>query len=453
MIGHLRKTVKRTRVFILDEIPSLNKGEEAILLGIAHTFRLVGDCSISILSFYPEIDTPRYAKFGIKVISSHGLFPITVLRRGNLIIRLAASLFVAIKILIFVLVSKVAGKFSLRLFKSSVWSELYSADIIVMCHDGVGLLNLGLLPFMPLYMIPAMKSLGKIVVISGNSQAIPHSSRIKPVFKPIVRRLVWVIKAIAKKVDLITVRESFSYMSIRELLGDKAPVYFTADRAFMATADRNRVLRKERARNVLEYERLYEVTRRPLIGVILTNAIGRRVGKENIFRLIAQMLDKIIEELGVTILLIPHGYEPYLNDVEVILGLYSSIKNKDYVRIITREYEFDELHDVIRRLDVLLSSRLHATISAFLGCTPFIFITHSEDIRRYVLDVTNQTSWICLLDKEGVHGLYSKVVALWFKREKVREEIKRTLPEVLRRASLDVKMIKAILMRKSLQNS
>jgi len=51
---------KKYRIFIADYIPSLNKGETAILKGMLESYGCLGEIDVAILSRYPEVDIPRY---------------------------------------------------------------------------------------------------------------------------------------------------------------------------------------------------------------------------------------------------------------------------------------------------------------------------------------------------------------------------------------------------------
>jgi len=50
------------RILIAEGVPSLNKGELAILVGMLKTFEALGKVEVSIFSHYPSADKERYPK-------------------------------------------------------------------------------------------------------------------------------------------------------------------------------------------------------------------------------------------------------------------------------------------------------------------------------------------------------------------------------------------------------
>ena len=64
MAGVHSEEIKKIKIFIAENVPSLNKGEMSILEGMLESFKILGKVEVTMLSDMPQIDQPRY---GIKV--------------------------------------------------------------------------------------------------------------------------------------------------------------------------------------------------------------------------------------------------------------------------------------------------------------------------------------------------------------------------------------------------
>jgi len=121
------------KVFIAEEIPSLNKGEAAILKGMLISFKNIKNKNIkvSMLSFNPKIDSIRYQD--VKVIP----FPIkNLIKESKLFISLKGLLFI-FEYTFFCLYYYFSRGKKFFLYKNLIWDEYINSDIIIFGHDGL----------------------------------------------------------------------------------------------------------------------------------------------------------------------------------------------------------------------------------------------------------------------------------------------------------------------------
>lgn len=68
------------KIFIAENVPSLNKGEMTILEGMLESFKTLGKVEVTMLSDLPQIDQPRYGT-KVKIIDAKK----TLLLSGKLV--------------------------------------------------------------------------------------------------------------------------------------------------------------------------------------------------------------------------------------------------------------------------------------------------------------------------------------------------------------------------------
>lgn len=163
------------KIFIAENVPSLNKGEMTILDGMLESFRTLGEVEVSMLSARSEIDTPRYTS-KVKVININESWPLNggldSSRRGKILV----SISVMLQHMAFMLSYKIFGSVVLRFFKSEIWKEYLTADVIIEGHNGTFGIggSLGIPYLYPLYLPLFAKAVGKPVVIYGGSIGRPR---------------------------------------------------------------------------------------------------------------------------------------------------------------------------------------------------------------------------------------------------------------------------------------
>ena len=135
-----------TRIFIAEEIPSFNKGEAAILFGMLETFNTLEGVEVSLLSFHPEIDRPRY---GDRVNIIDGIKDLHLKKDfdKSMIVRLFESIVVLLQYISFIILYKIFGVNALKIMKKEIWKEYCESDLIIIGHDSVFSGLFGVVPF------------------------------------------------------------------------------------------------------------------------------------------------------------------------------------------------------------------------------------------------------------------------------------------------------------------
>lgn len=218
--------MRKTRILIAEEVPSLNKGEAAILYGMLETFKSLGEVDVSLFSFHPKIDEKNYPDIRIiDVLKDLGLSNDSPQR--SLFIKFYESTISLIQYVFFAFFYRI-GLDVPYFIKKDIWRGYCGADVIIIGHDGTFASPFGqVLIFSHLCNILLARVLKKPVVIYSGD-AIYRGNM------GIFKNWLWktLFKLLLNNVKMVTLREELSYNHLRKL-GVKSEIYLTADVAFL----------------------------------------------------------------------------------------------------------------------------------------------------------------------------------------------------------------------------
>ena len=289
------------------------------------------------------------------------------------------------------------------------------------------------------------------------------------------------------KVSLITVREEMAMDHLREVGVDKTPIYLTADPAFPLVptpAERiDRILSIEgikkddkpiigmtlspviltidikKSKYLTTIKTIYDVIKyflpekltRVMVKTItrsvnLSNTDLKLLGKQ--MEAILQVIDYLVDELGATVVLIPHTISPESelgplgDDVTLLKKIYKIKKYKNNVKLISTAYTTEEIKGIIGQCDMFIGSKMHAHIVALSQYIPTVAIAYSYKFHG-IMKMLGQEKYIC--DEITTENLISKINDAWIKKEKIREELKSKVEFVKERSLLNGKLVKELL--------
>ncbi|HAU31250.1 MAG: Polysaccharide pyruvyl transferase [Desulfotomaculum sp. 46_80] len=198
-----------------------------------------------------------------------------------------------------------------------------------------------------------------------------YGQGVGPVTSGIGRRLM---KSIADRVDLITVRDEQSASDLLEMGITSPPVYVTADPVF--------VLKKEYFRSEQESkfpENLRQINQRgkgqPAVGISIREW---PLFNEKDQLVVAKLADKLSNS-GWRVIFLPFHYPTDLAACRRVEQLM-----KTSAQIIDKVVTAREAGSIICSLDLLIGMRLHSLILAAVTGTPFIGISYDPKIKRFL---------------------------------------------------------------------
>jgi polysaccharide pyruvyl transferase WcaK-like protein len=427
--------VKRVKIFIAENIPSLNKGEETILDGMMESFKLVGDVTVTMLSGVPNIDAQNYGS-RVRVLD------FKIVDRDYAGNQLLASIRVLLRHLVFMALYLICHENVLRIMRGDLWKEYLNADVIIIGHDGTfGMGGHFACPFIlyPIYIPYIMKAIGKKVVLYGGS--INQLERYYSLKR-------YLYKLALKKIDLVTLREQYSFGFLEQLHVGHRRAYVTADLAYLmdvATQDSvDAILSKENIR----------AADLPLLGITVTREVAclafRSMGEDESYRnhnlILAGVIDRLIEELGVTIVFLPHciGYGDERDDRLIARDIYRECRNQGKIRLIENEYTARELKGLMCRCGMLVGERIHSVINAMSACVPVLTIARKIDNRRGIIEMVNKDYKIIYASNLSADILYDSIKDIWDNRDVLIADLRSRMPEIRENALRNGRYLKEL---------
>ncbi len=398
------------KIYIPEEIPSGNKGEQAILEGIYQGLKNQDkDILISVFSFHPEIDRINYSK-KFKVVQGITFRP----RPDKPIFLKVLDMFnIWVKHLSFWLLWSVLKDKCLYFFRAENWKAYSESDVILVGHDGV---------FSDINLLFSI-----FVRIMGKKSAVFGCGFNKFRFR-ITEKLA---PYIMSKIDLVILREKRSYNYLYSLGVPADKIDLKPDPAFLMKPAGDLAIDR-----IFERERLI-TDAKPLIGMIaLRRSIHFSKFFENIsdeeekyWKLIeffAKMVEIIIEITSGKVVFIPHSIgKLYKTDDRVCARDIKSKmeKNVEHVILIENEYDAMMLKGFIQRLDFLVSQRLHAVIGAGSVGTPFLMVTVKEDGRAHniVEDTIGRDDLLFDINNPAITDFACKFEEKWHERNEIKK--------------------------------
>lgn len=414
-----------TKIFIAEEIPSLNKGEAAIVIGALESFKILGDVKVSLLSFHAEIDRIRYpAK--VKIIDAQKDLHLRRFLFGNTLLpKISREGFVAFQLFLFIVFYKIFGSNVVKLMKAEIWKEYLNSDVIVIGHANTNV-SIG-----HLYIIPFAKLLKKsIIIYAGGTKPGGIKNKL----------LKFLARVVLNKVDLITLREDISYKHLRNIGINIPPMHVTADLAFLLqAASHERILQILSQENISKQEPLVGIAVR---GIMLHYALPYLKTSaekyEKGIKVMAEVVDCIIDNFNANILFIPHSFDPDegLDDRHMAQDIYRATKNKNSIKIIMNEYSPEELKGVIGQCDLFIGARTHAVIGACSMYVPSIAISCPPHERGYGIigKMLGQKKWVYDVEKLEAETLIAIIEEAWSVKDEIRKDLIDRIETVKKRA-------------------
>lgn len=426
------------KIFISEEIPSLNKGEAALLYGAIESFKNLGDIvEVSLLSFHAEIDKPRYFRNAKLIDGTRDLYLLNNFDKLTFI-RLVGSIFVLIQFIIFAILYKMVGLNSMYFMKKEIWKEYCTSDLIIIGHDSAFSGMFGTVPFFQLYSLFIAKIIGKPIAIYAAS-AGPFKYKLQLI----------IAKFILNNVDIITLRDSESYDYLKTIGIKMEHVHLCADLAYLMP-----VVPSNRVNEILSDENIGQSSGL-VVGMTVTreicnmafNDVGTDQDKfQKSIILLSQVVDYMTNVLNATVILIPHCIGPgeKLDDRIVSHYIYEAVNNKSNVKVISNEYSPQELKGLMSQFDLFIGERLHSVVGALSVCVPSIAILYKSPRNELISGVLD-TKYILDVEVINKELLISKINDVLSESEGIKQGLITRIKNAKLKASKNGELLKNIL--------
>ena len=404
---------KMPRILLSGTFCALNKGDAAMELGLHRALiDLVPGARITIATPFPDTDAPTYP--GVRLVRTHRRNPVV-----------AFTLLGAC--LLWRGIERATGQDLAWLHSARELSAVREADIVIDLSGDTLTEDYGV-PCLLSHLMPIAYGLllGRPVVLCA--QTIGPFPRIRSL-----------VAFILNRVDLITTREDRSYEFLEQIGVDRPSVRLTGDMAFLLEPASD-----ERVRGICAAEGI-ALGEGPLIGLAPSRLPGLRQAvhrPEHMHRLLAGFVDRVIEELGVGVVLIAHVTGPgrRRDDREIARAIRLAAVHGDAIDIVEGDYRPEELKGLIACMDLFVGFRMHANIAALASGVPTLAIAYSG--KTYgIMDQQGQGQWVCDVHQLSATALADRVGALWRVRDRVREELQSRAGNMQARARENATLI------------
>jgi colanic acid/amylovoran biosynthesis protein len=254
--------------------------------------------------------------------------------------------------------------------------------------------------------------------------------------------------AIARRCQLITVREKISYNYITEDLGlSKDLVKFTADPAFLLAPSS-----PEQVASMLGFYGIKQD--RPIIALGVSQGISRYAGCNYDQHLKAwyEVVQLLLNELDAEVVLVPHVQEIAANNDDRILAT-NLIRLLDFnprVHLMSADHSASEFKGLISACDLVISERMHAAIAGLSSGVCTIAVGYSikaEGIMVNLLGEEPLKNGLLIpiqqfLDPDAIR---SSIHFAWKQRQEIVEQLQATLPQIKQNSASNFDMISQLL--------
>ena len=143
------------------------------------------------------------------------------------------------------------------------------------------------------------------------------------------------------------------------------------------------------------------------------------ISKEGFLNIVADVMDKTIETLGVNIVIVITQYM----DISIGNQLYKRLRNKERVKMITnKDYSYQDLALVFSQVEMHIGMRTHSLILASSVLTPVVGIIATPKNRGYMSTIKQEA---CMIEFKDFtfNSFFSLIESTWYKRKKIIKEL------------------------------
>ncbi|MFB3885580.1 MAG: polysaccharide pyruvyl transferase family protein [Thermodesulfobacteriota bacterium] len=258
----------------------------------------------------------------------------------------------------------------------------------------------------------------------------------------------YLARYVLNRLDFILARSQVTKRYVEEL-GVTRPVFVHPDTSFVLDP-----APREQIAAIMLVEKL---DRRPLVGIVVSRQIDRRASlvekldkvSQNSYSIImARLADYLIEEKDALVVFIPNeialpeaaGYD----DLFVARKVCEIVNNKGMVRLLTKEYNAQELKGLLKECDLVISSRYHSAIAALSTGTPCLVVGWGFKYTE-PMELVGQDEYVFNFVGITFEEVREKVEALWHEREKIKEELNARIPGIRESVLSGGKLVKDII--------
>lgn len=260
----------------------------------------------------------------------------------------------------------------------------------------------------------------------------------------------FIARFVINNVDLVTVREEISKVYLTKLGVNRPELAVSSDFAFLLEP-----VSSDEARQLLSKE-VSNCGGRILVGIVLSDIISKwafpdiddlTIKYSYYIYTMALVTDYLVERYAVSVVLMPQCFGKFArhDDSAAMRRVYSKVKNKNKVFIITGDYVPSEIRGIISQCSIIVTAKMHAAIAAASTFVPPVVLAYSFKtggifgkklgLTGNILDVREYTS------TEFLYALIEKVDYVWVNRAAISSDLKKRIPLEKQKAALNITLL------------
>lgn len=257
--------------------------------------------------------------------------------------------------------------------------------------------------------------------LCGGTKVMFFSQGIGPVTSTYGKLLM---KVFGNMADFVTVRDAYSKDSLRRLGVTSPQAVVTSDIVFAYQGREDTVA----------YDSLDLVGGESLVGV----SVRPWLGETGYQREIARVLDRLVEDKGVTPVFIPMEGK---HDAEVSRAVIGRMKFGERALVLGADFSPNQYLQFIRQCDMLIGMRLHSLIFAVLAGVPFVGVSYDKKVESLAKRV-EMWDYSCKLEQFSADEMYDNVAQVYDERAELSDVVVRKREKLRRKALENIELMK-----------
>jgi len=415
------------RLLLAENAPALNRGEAAILRGLATAFsHTLGAFDLLLLSSDPVNDEREYAD----VCRVQPNLDATSSRMRRRLPRRAQAGIDALRVALAGVATRAVGNAgATEMLGNPVLRAYAGADVILVAHD-----NFAVGPHLApqiLAKVVMARAAGKKCVLCGGSFGP---------FEPGVHEAL--AKLVLHGCDAVVLREPSSYRYCQQLIGKSSKPRLGADPAFLMNPVKARDL-SPAGLSAMQWARGavgFAVSAGSLVDASAFSTTGQELAPRERRQLHVEAMIDVVDRVATTIdrrvVLVAHSLARGDDDLEVAVEIARNVTRHVDVMVLDPTLSAPETKTVLGALDLLVSERVHAAIAAVSQHVPVLVLTRPGDYRAFGIfsEMLGLPAALYDVSDLAADKLAEHVLTCWAGRAAVREALSRAVPAVVAQA-------------------
>jgi polysaccharide pyruvyl transferase WcaK-like protein len=165
---------------------------------------------------------------------------------------------------------------------------------------------------------------------------------------------------------------------------------------------------------------------------------GKSIGRERFAQIIAEVVDRVVEEIGVKIIFVV----TQAMDIRIVNEVIAKMKRSASVKVVSNKtYSHNDLAAIFAEVDMHVGMRTHSLILATASCTPSISIVYRPKNRGYMKTIEQSSRSIELDEFFDAESLYNLIYKTWQERENVKKDLIPIIEREKKKARMSAELL------------